>query len=342
MIAVSEYAFRFAALQPDDPAQVGRYPLRARLGSGGMGRVYLSFTPGGLPLAVKVVAPALDQDPQAAERFAREVRVTQSVDGNHVARILDADVDAPRPWLASAYVPGPALDELVADTGPLPAADTLLIALGMARALTAIHAAGVVHRDVKPANVILDEAGPKIIDFGIVTSLTEPATADADAARIGTLPYMSPEQARGRPVGPSSDIFSLGSTIYFLATGRAAFDADDEFETVYRIIHEEPDLSAVHPRLCRVLRACLAKDPKRRPTPVQVAAICADELGPLAPGAYLSISQATASIRARTDALRELLAESSAETRREPGPETEPGPSRPYQGTTWSTPNAKS
>jgi len=303
---MSQREFRFAPLHPGDPVRVGRYTLRALLGRGGTCRVFLSFTPGGQPLAIKVLEPAVGCDPQSTARFADEVRVAQRVDGGHVARLVDADPDAPRPWLASAYVSGPSLRELVTAAGPLPVADTLLVALGMARALTSIHLAGAVHRDLKPANVILDEAGPKVIDFGIAKPLTSPSNTDAGVLRIGTLPYMSPEQALGRHVTASSDVFSLGSTIYFLATGRSAFEAGHELATVDRIVREEPELSGLDHRLRTLVRACLIKDPLRRPTPVQAADLCLDALGPIPPGAYLNIAQAAVAIRERTEALREL------------------------------------
>lgn len=307
---MSQHAFRFTPLQPGDPERVGRYPLSARLGKGGTSRVFLSFTPGGQPVAVKVIQPALGRDPQFAARFAQEVRVAQRVDGGHVARLLDADPDAPTPWLASAYVAGPSLQELVTDAGPLPATDVLLVTLGMARALISIHRAGAVHRDLKPANVLLDESGPKVIDFGIAKSLKDFSNTDADAdggaVRIGTLPYMSPEQALGRYVTASSDVFSLGSTIYFLATGRKAFDAGHELATVHRIVREEPVLSDLDPRLRDIVRACLRKDPARRPTPAQATSMCLDALGQIPPGAYLNITQAAAAVRERTEALRAL------------------------------------
>jgi serine/threonine protein kinase len=310
-----------------------------------MSRVFLAFTPGGQPLAVKVIQPALKKDPQFTTRFAEEVRVAQKVDSGHVARLLDADPDAPRPWLASAYVPGPSLQELVTETGPLPTADALLLALGMAKALASIHCAGAVHRDLKPANVILDEAGPKVIDFGIAQRLTNPSTAEDGVVRIGTPGYMSPEQALGRCVAASSDVFSLGSTVYFLATGRGAFEAEHELATVHRTVFDEPELSGLDRRLRKVVEACLIKDPTRRATPVQVASLCLEALGPLAPGAYLNISQAAEAIRERSEALRELPptprhvpgAVEVGRRARQVGSATESGLGRPSFDATWST-----
>ena len=342
---VTRPGFRFAPLQPRDPVRVGRYTLRALLGTGGMSRVFLAFTPGGQPLAVKVIQPALENDPKFTARFAEEVRVAQKVDSGHVARLLDADPDAPRPWLASAYVPGPSLQELVTDTGPLPTADALLLALGMAKALASIHRAGAVHRDLKPANVILDEAGPKVIDFGIAQRLKNTSTAEDGVVRIGTLGYMSPEQALGRRVAASSDVFSLGSTICFLATGRGVFEAERELATVHRIVRDEPELSGLDRRLRKVVEACLVKNPARRATPAQAASLCLEALGPLTPGAYLNISQAADAIRGRSEALRELLpapgrVPGSVEvgrSARRVGFASEPGARRPSFEATWST-----
>jgi serine/threonine protein kinase len=288
----SEYSF--APLSPGDPGQVGRYPLRARLGAGGMGRVFLSFTPGGRAVAVKTLLPEAERDHRFVERFAREVCVAQQVDGHHVAQLLDAELGTKRPWLASAFVCGPTLQQLVDETGPLPAADTLLIGYDVARALKSIHAAGVVHRDLKPANVILDETGPKVIDFGIAKP---PSATSDDDARLGTVPFMAPEQLRSEGVNVRSDVFALGCTLYFLATGRIVFAAENE-----------PNLSGIAPMLRGVLRSLLARDPADRPTPADAATACADAIGPPRPGSYLNITQALPLIRERAEALHALQA----------------------------------
>ena len=278
-----------------------------------MGRVFLAFTPGGQAVAIKVIKPDLARDSQFAERFAREVHTAQYVRGIHVAQLLDADAEAREPWLASAYVAGPSLYDLVSTSGPLMANDILVIATGIARALESIHNAGVVHRDLKPANIMLDEAGPKVIDFGIVKSLATTSATHSSATRIGTLPYMSPEQALGRAVAPASDVFALGSTIYFLGTGQLAFDAENGVAMAYRIVNDEPDLLVLDQRLRELVRSCLQKDPGKRPAPAQVIEACQAELGETPPGAYMQISQATSAIRARTRALRELADGSPAE-----------------------------
>lgn len=318
--------FRFEPLGAGDPRRVGRYDLVARIGAGGMGRVFLSFTPGGQPVAVKVIKAEVTQDPRFAERFAQEVRIAQRVNGNNVAQLIDADPHAPEPWLAGAYVAGPSLQELVSSTGPLPAPDALLVAMGTARALQTIHAAGVVHRDLKPANVLLDESGPKVIDFGIVKSLATSMATHGTVTRIGTPAYMSPEQAMGRMVTPASDVFSLGALLYFLATGRPAFEAENPVAMAFKVMQDEPDLSGLDDRLRSIAVPCLAKAPQERPTPARIIELCEQALGTVAPGAYLGIAQARAAIRGRTSALRDIAAARLAPPGAGPAPSPPPGP----------------
>lgn len=326
-IAASTPAFRFAPLRPTDPGRAGRHVLRARLGVGGMSKVYLAFTATGRPLAVKVLDPQWRQDARVAGCFAREALALQAIEGGHVARLIDADPQAPRPWLATEYVAGPSLEDLVTETGPLPAADALLVAHGIARALISIHRADVVHRDLKPANVILDEAGPKVIDFGIVQrGGREPAATGGEGLRIGTLPFMSPEQALGRRVAASSDVFSLGSTLYFLATGRTPFEAGYAPSTLYRIVHERPSVAGLDDRVARVVTACLAKDPAQRPAPADVAELCREATGPVPPGAHLDIAGAAAPIRERAAALHALNDFGAARPRRRPRRHPRRGP----------------
>ncbi|WP_156037775.1 serine/threonine-protein kinase, partial [Glycomyces tenuis] len=211
-------------LSDDDPERVGPYALLARLGAGGMGTVYLALAPGGRKVAVKVVKAGLAKDAEFRDRFRREVEAAREVSGAFTAAVLDAGPDAPEPWLAAAYVPGMTLKEAVEACGPLPPEALRALATGLAEALAAIHRAGLVHRDLKPANVMLTAGGPKVIDFGIVrpedaTGITQPGTA------IGTPVYMSPEQAAGRRVRPSGDLFSLGVVLHYAATGRPGFDS---------------------------------------------------------------------------------------------------------------------
>src|SRR5437773_1275053 len=209
-------------LQPGDPQLIGPYRLRGRLGAGGMGRVYLGLSPGGRSVAVKVIRADLAQDAEFRARFRREVAVARTVSGLFTAPVIDADVEGPVPWLATAYVPGPSLADAVTEHGPLPAASVLALARGLAEALSAIHAAGVVHRDLKPANVLLAGDGPRVIDFGISRAVEASALTHIGLV-VGSPGFMSPEQAEGREVGSPSDIFSLGAVLAFAATGRGPF-----------------------------------------------------------------------------------------------------------------------
>ncbi|MFE2262609.1 caspase, EACC1-associated type [Streptomyces griseosporeus] len=316
--------FHFESLKAGDPHRIGPYVLQARLGTGGAGQVYLAFTPGGQPVAVKVLKPELGQDPEFAGRFAREVRVAQDVRSSDVARLISADPQAARPWLASTYVCGPSLLELVREAGPLPDREVMLIASGIARALQAIHEAGAVHRDLKPANVMLDETGPKVIDFGIAKSVSRTLITRTNV-HLGTPAYRSPEQALGRKeITSQSDVFTLGSTVYYLATGEDVFAAEDLMGTINLIAREEPDLSALSPQVRDLVARCLAKDPAERPTPAEVVELCAAAAGPVTPGAYLPIQKAAPAIHARNQALRRLM--QSADVRRTPPPPPPPPP----------------
>jgi hypothetical protein len=284
----------------------------ARLGDGGMGEVFLALSPGGQPAAVKVIRAEFARDAEFGQRFAREVRAAQQVRGAYLAPLLDADPEGERPWLATAYVAGPSLRDLVEAQGPLPAAQVMLLAWGIAHALADIHAAKVVHRDLKPGNIMLDESGPKVIDFGIVKSLTQSVTYKSHSTRIGTPLYMSPEQAMGRPVSASSDVFALGSTLYYLATGREAFAAENEWAVAHRIVADHPDSSTLTPSLHRLVTACLCKEPAQRPTPERLQEWCDEELGEArGPGAWMGIPGARAAIQQRTSALYVLTAHAS-------------------------------
>ena len=211
-------------LAADDPRQVGGFRLQARLGAGGMGRVYLGYSPGGRPVAVKVVHPDLARDPEFMQRFRREVAAAQSVSDAYTAAVVGAGPDDSPPWLATTFVAGPSLADLVARSGPLPEAAVWRLAGGLAEALQAIHAHGLVHRDLKPGNILIAADGPRVIDFGI-SRTTSGTVVTATRTTIGTPAYMSPEQAQGHPVGPASDIFSLGSVLAFAATGASPFGA---------------------------------------------------------------------------------------------------------------------
>ncbi|WP_435867086.1 protein kinase domain-containing protein [Streptosporangium canum] len=227
-----------------------------------MGQVYLGRSPGGRPVAVKVVRPELAEDAGFRRRFAKEVEAAQRVGGFYTAQVVDADPDVDPPWLVTAFVPGLSLEQAVHEHGPLPDDALAVLGAGLAEGLAAIHDVGIVHRDLKPGNIILAADGPRVIDFGISRALDAAITS---TTVLGTPGYMSPEQARGFEVGPPSDVFALGSVLTFAATGYGPFGSGSANEIVYRVVHEEPDLVRLPSYLTSIVSACLAKDPRRRP-----------------------------------------------------------------------------
>jgi len=241
---------------------VGPYRIVGRLGSGGMGWVYLGRSTSGRALAVKVVRPELAADPEFRRRFAREVEAARAVSGAFTAAVVDADALGEPPWLATLYVPAPSLAESVERSGPLPEEQVRVLGAGLTEALKAVHTVGVVHRDLKPSNVLLAEDGPRVIDFGI-SWLGGSSPITQVGALMGTPPYMSPEQCKGEPAGPPSDVFSLGSVLAFAATGAAPFGSGQG--VIFRIVHEEPELEAVPVALRKLIGGCLAKAPGDRP-----------------------------------------------------------------------------
>ncbi|MEU6237462.1 serine/threonine-protein kinase [Kitasatospora sp. NPDC047058] len=254
----------FEALSPDDPREVGGYRLCARLGAGGMGRVYLAYTRGGRPVALKVVRPELAGDPEFRHRFAQEVASARRIHGLYTAQVVDAGTDAATPWLATAFVPGPSLHQVVHRHGPLPERTVLLLLAGIAEALQAIHAAGVVHRDLKPGNVLLAADGPRVIDFGIARA-ADAAPLTGTGLRIGSPGFMAPEQALGLSATPATDVFALGALTAYVGSGTPPFGDGPEPASLYRAVHEEPDLSGLPAGLHELVRQCLAKDPGDRP-----------------------------------------------------------------------------
>ncbi|MFT9479347.1 PQQ-binding-like beta-propeller repeat protein [Streptomyces sp. Mo3] len=255
----------FAPLEAGDPERVGRYRIVARLGRGGMGRVYLGRSPGGRAVAVKVVRPELAEDPDFRRRFDREVKAARRVTGFFTAAVVDAEPEAMPPWLATEYVPGMSLDAAVDAHGAWPEPSALALGAALAEALEAVHGADVVHRDLKPSNVLLAANGPRLIDFGI--SLAAEATKLTETgATIGTPGFMSPEQLAGDTVGAASDVFALGAVLAYAATGSGPFGGGPAHALNYRVVHEEPDLTGLPPRLADVVARCLAKDPGQRPT----------------------------------------------------------------------------
>ncbi len=263
------------ALASRDPPQVGPYQLQGVLGSGGFGRVFLGESADGQLAAVKVIHAHLAAGHEFRVRFRREVAAARRVSGPFTARLIDADVDGPEPWLATEYVNGPSLAEAVARHGPLPAGSVLVLAAGLAEALAVIHAAGLVHRDLNPQNVLLADDGPRVIDFGIARAI-EASKLTGTGIVLGTFAFMSPEQAVGHPVGPPSDVFSLGSVLVFAATGRAPFGAGSGADLLHRIAYGTPDLDQVPAELRPLAARCLARDPARRPAPGDLLAYLAD------------------------------------------------------------------
>ncbi|SHI26221.1 bifunctional serine/threonine-protein kinase/ABC transporter substrate-binding protein [Streptomyces sp. 3214.6] len=255
-------------LRSSDPARIADHRLLGRLGAGGMGVVYLARTPGGALVALKVLLAEYAEEPGFKERFRREVEVARQVDSPWAVPLVDADADAEAPWLATAFVPGPSLGEAVSAYGPLTERGLRLLGARLAEALSEVHRAGLVHRDLKPGNVLIAHDGPRLIDFGIARA-PEDTTLTATGMVVGTPGYLSPEQAEGRGadggIGPASDVFSLGCVLAFAATGRAPFGSGAVDALLYRAVHDPADLDGVPAGLLEVLARCLEKDPDRRP-----------------------------------------------------------------------------
>jgi hypothetical protein len=255
-------------LTDSDPVEVGRYRLSGRLGSGGMGVVYLGRSPGGRLVAVKVVHAALAGDRDFRVRFRRELEAVRRVGGFHTAHVVDAAPDADPPWLVTTYVSGPSLARALEDGGPLPEPSLRVLGAGLAEALEAIHAAGLVHRDLKPSNILLADDGPRVIDFGIARALDGTGLTGSSTV-LGTPAFMAPEQIVGAEVGPPCDVFALGLVLCF-AVGRPAFGEGNGQAVMYRIVNLEPDLGGVPSAMREVVAACLAKEPSQRPAPSEV------------------------------------------------------------------------
>jgi eukaryotic-like serine/threonine-protein kinase len=253
-------------LRAGDPRLIGSYRIVGRLGSGGMGTVFLGRSAAGRLVAVKVIRDELAEDPDFRVRFRREVAAARKVSGLFTAPVVDADLDAPVPFLVTAYIAGLPLADAVSRHGPLPAASVLSLAAGLAEGLGAIHSAGVVHRDLKPSNVLLAEDGPRVIDFGI-SRAAEATTVTRTGLVFGSPGFMSPEQAEGGQVGPASDVFSLGTVLAFAVTGEGPFGTGPTAALIYRVVHSPPNLDQVPIRIRPLIERCLAKDARQRPSP---------------------------------------------------------------------------
>ncbi|MEV4016328.1 serine/threonine-protein kinase [Nonomuraea angiospora] len=247
-------------LRPDDPPSLGGYVLSGRLGEGGQGVVYLARTAAGEPVAIKLLSTG---DQQTRARLARELDALEGIASFCTARVLDVSADGPRPFVVSEFVDGPSLADRVRERGPLRGGDLERLAVGTATALAAIHAAGIVHRDFKPANVLLGPDGPRVVDFGIARA---EGAATMTSGLIGTPAYLAPEQISGSPAAPASDVFAWASSMLFAATGTSPFGADTVPAVLHRVLNAEPDLSPLPPRLRGLIASCLVKDPSRRPT----------------------------------------------------------------------------
>jgi serine/threonine protein kinase len=259
-------------LEPKDPRVLGPWQLLGTLGSGGFGQVYLGQAPDGRQAAIKRILPVHARDPDFRRRFRREAAAAAMISGRYTAHVLGADVDGPEPWLATAYIPAPSLATWVLEYGPLPADAVLNLAAGLAEALAAIHAVGLVHRDLKPDNVLLAPDGPRVIDFGIARSAGASSLTQAGHV-IGTIAYMSPEQLDGVEAGPASDVFSLGSVLVFSATGQPPFAPTGSVgQVAVAIARQPPRLDQVPPQVRPLAAGCLEKDQARRPSPAQILA----------------------------------------------------------------------
>ena len=260
-----------------DPEQIGGYALLGRLGAGSMGRVYLGRSAAGRLVAVKTIKIELADEPHFRSRFAQEVAAARRVSGAFTAPVVAADPEADLPWLATTYVAAPSLSALVRACGPLPATAVRWLGAGCAEALESIHSVGLIHRDLKPSNVLVSPDGPRVIDFGIARA-AERIQLTVSRGAVGTPAYMAPEQARDtRQASLASDVFSLGATMLYAATGHAPYQGETVMDVLVKLATDPPDLSGLPVELADVVCACLQRDPRRRPTSASV-------LGHLAPG----------------------------------------------------------
>ncbi|MDQ0605052.1 serine/threonine protein kinase/ABC-type branched-subunit amino acid transport system substrate-binding protein [Streptomyces canus] len=275
-------------LRAGDPSRIGRYRLLRRLGAGGMGVVFLARAPGGAIAAVKTVRSPFTDESGFRARFRREIETARQVDSRWVVPLLDADADAETPWLATTYVPGPSLAEAVDLFGPLSPASVRVLGALIAEALEAVHGAGLVHRDVKPGNILLAPDGPRLIDFGIARAPDATALTSSGVI-VGSPGFLSPEQARARSgrIGPPTDVFSLGCVLAFAATGVRPFGSGGPAGVLMRTIYEEPDPAALPQDLEPLLRTCMHKEPDKRPSLAGIRTALGGSPGSSAPSDWL-------------------------------------------------------
>ncbi|APU40095.1 serine/threonine-protein kinase [Streptomyces sp. TN58] len=323
-------------VEPGGPTRVGPFEVVGVLGRGGMGRVLLGAGPDGRLVAVKQVLAQFADDEGFRARFRREVTASRKVSGAYTAAVIDADPDAPTPWLASVFVPGPSLGAVVKAVGVLPEEVVRRLAAGLTSALAEIHRAGLVHRDLKPDNVLLAEDGVRVIDLGIARATEGEAEGETGLTRTGWVAgspaYMSPEQAEGHVLTPASDVFSLGSVLVMALTGRSPFAGTSTLKTLYDVVHTEPDLAGVPAGLRDLVARCLAKDPAARPSPAELREL----IGPVTPAGRQWPSAVYGMLAAQRAQIDGLLAGRPVgvdpEPKPAPVPEAEP-PAAPAHGT---------
>ncbi|WP_070198174.1 serine/threonine-protein kinase [Streptomyces oceani] len=346
-------------LEEKDPRSIGSYRLLGRLGFGGMGRVYLARSAGGRTVAVKVVHPHIAVDPEFRERFRREVDAARSVGSEWTAPVLDADPDAELPWVATGYVAGPSLQAAVYEHGSLPEPSIRALGAGLGQALKHVHDLGLVHRDVKPSNVLLTPTGPVLIDFGIARAGDGTTGLTSSGVSLGSPGYMSPEQALGERVGPAADLFSTGAVLAYAATGLRPFVGGNSAVLLYQVVHEAPDvegLEELDEAVGELIMRCLAKEPEARPSSQDLVNELAGHAGGAAalvrdgwlPGAILQqmSRQAVELLDLEPEPIPEPIPEPEPEpepearSERQPGREPQPGHEPDVERSTGSGPAA--
>jgi serine/threonine protein kinase len=272
-----------------DPTVIASYRLLGVLGNGGMGRVYLGQSPSGRQVAIKVVRADLVDDPATRRRFAREVAAVRTISPLFTAAVVDADTDAESPWLATMYIDGPSLEQWVVQNGALAPTAVVTLAGGLAEAVGSIHHAGLVHRDIKPSNVLLSGTGPYVIDFGLV--LAPHSTRISMGRPVGTPSYMAPECIRGEEAGPPADIFAIGATLAYAATGRSLVEGEAVYAQIMQITQGRFHLTEIPAELRPLITRCLSVRPEDRPTAAElVALLTADVVPTPTPGWYETAS----------------------------------------------------